>query len=480
MKNTVLYFLGYISIFVGISLIIPSIVSYYFNEPYTTLFIALGASVSIVGLVFRRLFKKPETVDFKAIILTVAFAWILTTFIGSLPYLMSGAIQSPVDAFFESMSGFTTTGATILTDIEVMPNSILFWRSLTHWIGGMGVILLIITILPSFGVQGMQLFQAEVSGGSINKKISPRIKKTAMLLWAIYIAITLIEIVLLMFGGLSLFDATIHTFGTVATGGFSSKNASIGFYDSPYVQYVIAIFMFLSGINFILYCRFVLGEKTVLFKNTEVRFYTLLILIFTGIITFDLWGKAYQGLEQAFRAALFQVTSVITTTGFITADFDKWSNLAKMLLFIAMFIGGCAGSTGSSIKVIRIYVVLKSTFIEIFRSLHPAAVKTIDVDGEVVPYETIRKIFRFFVAYILIFAIGSVIMSFFNLDIVSAMSATAATLGNVGPGLGLVGAVESYAFLPAAAKIVLSILMLIGRLEIFTVILLFSRAFWES
>ena len=480
MKNSLLYFLGHILTFIGISLFIPSIVSYYFNEPYTSLFIILSISVIVVGLVFKYLFKKSETVSFKTIILTVVFGWLLTAFIGSLPYLMSGTIQSPTDAFFESMSGFTTTGATILTDIEALPYSILFWRSLTHWLGGMGIILLVITILPSFGIQGMQLFQAEVSGGSINKKISPRIKKTAMLLWIIYLSITIIEIVLLLFGGLSLYDAAIHTFGTVATGGFSSKNASIGFYDNLYVQYVVIIFMFLSGINFILYCRFVLGEKLALFKNIEVRFYTLIVLIFTGIITFNLWGKVYQGLEQAFRNALFHVTSIITTTGFITADFDNWPNLARMLLFITMFIGACAGSTGSSIKVIRIYVVLKTSVIEILRSIHPGVVKNVYVEDDAIPHPTVRKIIRFFIIYLLIFALGSVIMSFFDLDMVSAMSATAATLGNVGPGLGLVGATESYAFLPAAAKIVLSILMLIGRLEIFTVILLFSRAFWES
>jgi trk system potassium uptake protein TrkH len=480
MRNTLLYFLGYISIFIGVSLLIPAIVSYYFNEPYTILFTALGTAVIVTGWIFRHLFKKPDSIGFKAIILTVVFGWIFTTFIGSLPYLMSGAIQSPVDAFFESMSGFTTTGATILNNIEALPYSILFWRSLTHWIGGMGIILLIITILPSFGIQGMQLFQAEVSGGSINKKVYPRIKKTAMLLWAIYISITIAEIILLFAGGLNLYDAAIHTFGTVATGGFSSKNASIGFYDNLYVQYVIITFMFLSGINFILYCRFILGERIALFKNTEAKFYTLIILVFTGIITFDLWGKVYHGFEQAFRYALFHVTSIITTTGYITADFDSWPSLAKMLLFVAMFIGACAGSTGSSIKVIRVYVVLKTVFIEMLRMVHPTAFKNVYVDNEVVNHKVVRNIVRFFVLYLLIFVLGSVIMSSFGLDIVSAMSATAATLGNVGPGLGLVGAVESYAFLPAAAKMILSVLMLIGRLEIFTVILLFSRAFWES
>ncbi|MFH0867727.1 MAG: TrkH family potassium uptake protein, partial [Candidatus Woesearchaeota archaeon] len=464
MKNTLLYFLGYVLTLIGISLFIPSIVSFYFNEPYTNLFITLGIIVSIVGLVLKHFFKKSDKASFKIIILTVVFGWILITTIGSLPYLMSGVVQNPADAFFESMSGFTTTGATILTDIEAVPYSVLFWRSLTHWIGGMGIILLIITILPSFGVQGAQLFQAEVSGGSINKKISPRIRKTAVLLWATYITITLVEIALLMFGGLSLYDAAIHSFGTVATGGFSSKNASIGFYGSPYVQYVIIVFMFLSGLNFILYCRFILGDRTALFKNTEARFYTLIILIFTGIITFDLWGKAYHTLEQAFRASLFQVTSIITTTGYITADFDKWSSLAKMLLFIAMFIGGCAGSTGSSIKVIRVYITLKTVFIELLRVVHPSAFKNVYIDGEMVNHKVIRNIVRFVVLYLVVFAIGSVVMSSFGLDMVSSMSAAAATLGNVGPGLGLVGAVETYAFLPAAAKVILSLLMLIGRL----------------
>lgn len=479
MRNTILYFLGYVSIFIGISLLIPSIISYYFKEPYTLLFVVLGASVSIIGIILKLSFKKSENIDFKVLVLTTALAWLLMTVIGSLPYLLSGAIKNPVDAFFESMAGFTTTGATILIDVEILPYSILFWRSLTHWIGGMGIILLIIAIIPSFGIQGMQLFQAEISGGSIHKKISPRIKKIAILLWAAYLLLTISEIVFLMFGGINLYDATVHSFSTVATGGFSSKNASIGFY-SPYVQYVIILFMFLSGINFILYCRFLLGDRLALFRNTEARFYTSVILLITGIITFNLWGKFYQSFEDAFRNALFQVTSIITTTGFTTSDFDTWPNLSKILLFFLMFVGGCAGSTTGSIKSIRVYVVLKSAINEIFRTLHPAAVKNTYIDGEAIPYETVRKMIRFFTIYLLIFVAGSIVMSSFNLDMVTAMSATATTLGNVGPGLGLVGAIEPYTFLPATAKIILSFFMLIGRLEIFTIILFFSRDFWES
>jgi len=285
---------------------------------------------------------------------------------------------------------------------------------------------------------------------------------------------------LLMLAGLNLYDAAIHTFGTVATGGFSSKNESIGFYDNIYVHYIVILFMFLSGINFILYCRFVLGERKVFFKNTELKFYSITILIFTAIIAFSLYKKVYLSLGETIRHSLFQVTSIITTTGYITADFDAWPNLAKMLLFAAMFIGGCAGSTGGSIKPIRIYVSLKSAITEIFRTLHPAAVKNIYVDKEPLSIEIIRKITRFFIAYILIFALGSVTLSFFNLDMVSAMSAAATTLGNVGPGLGLAGAIEPYTLFHPAAKLILSALMLIGRLEIFAIMLVFSPSFWRK
>jgi len=480
MKNTILHILGYILIFIGIALLIPALVSYFCRDGYILLFIALGSAAIISGLAIKYIFKRKESINFKTIILIVILGWILATSIGSLPYLVSGHVESPVDAFFESMSGFTTTGATILTDIEVLPYSLLFWRSFTHWLGGMGIILLIIAILPSFGIQGMRLFQAEVSGGSINQKISPRIKKIALTLWFVYLIITVMEIALLMGGGLNLYDASIHTFGTVATGGFSSKNTSIGFYDSLYIQYVIIIFMFLAGINFILYCRFILGDQRAIFKNKEVWVYAGIIMLFSTIITFNLWGKVYHGFEQAFRYALFQTTSIITTTGYVTADFDTWPNLAKMILFAAMFIGGCAGSTGSSVKVIRIYILVKSALIEFFRGIHPSAVKNINIEGRIIPQETIRKVVTFFFIYILIFFIGSIIMSFFNLDMISAMGATAATLGNVGPGFGLVGATQTYTFLPSIAKIILSSFMLLGRLEIFTLFIIFTPAFWKS
>lgn len=479
MRNTILHILGYVLIFIGIALLIPVAVSYFYHED-ASLFIILGMSVIITGLAIRHIFKREDSINFKTIILIVILGWIVTTCIGSLPYIFSGSIENPVDAFFESMSGFTTTGATILTDIEALPYSLLFWRSFTHWLGGMGIILLVIAILPSFGIQGMRLFQAEVSGGSINQKISPRIKKVAVTLWTVYLVLTGMEILLLMLGGLNLFDASVHTFGTVATGGFSSKNTSIGFYDSIYIQYVIIAFMFLAGINFILYCRFILGDRTAIAKNKEVWVYAGIILLFSAIITFDLWGKVYQGFEQAFRYALFHATSIVTTTGYIIADFDAWPSLAKMILFIGMFIGGCAGSTGSSVKVVRIYILVKSAFIGFFRAIHPSAVKNIYMEKEIIPHETIRKVMTFFVVYLFIFFVGSAIMSFFKLDMISAMSATAATLGNVGPGFGLIGATEPYTFLPSLAKIILSFFMLLGRLEIFTLFFIFTPAFWKS
>ncbi|MBU4502918.1 MAG: TrkH family potassium uptake protein, partial [Nanoarchaeota archaeon] len=308
-----------------------------------------------------------------------------------------------------------------------------------------------------------------------------RVKKTAMILWSVYLILTFAEIILLRIGGMNLFESAIHTFGTVATGGFSSMNASIGAYPSMFIQYVIIAFMFLAGINFILYCRFLLGERKAIIRNKEAKVYATIILVMTIILTLNLWWqKIYPNLEEAFRTAFFHITSIVTTTGYVTADFDAWPNMAKMLIFVAMFIGGCAGSTGSSIKVIRVYVLVKSAFIELFRSIHPSAVKNIYIEKEAIPQDTIRKIIGFFVVYLMIFFSGSLIMSFFNLDFISAITATAATLGNVGPGLGMVGATEPYTFLPSLAKLILCFFMLLGRLEIFTLFIIFTPAFWKS
>ncbi len=464
----------------GLFVMLPAVVSHAFHEPFSMLFVGIGSSVVLTGVLLASIFKKNETLNFKFVIIIVVLCWLLTVVIGAIPYLASGTISSPVDAVFESISGFTTTGATILDDIESVSKSVLFWRSLTHWIGGLGIILVIIAVLPSFGGQAMQLFQTEVSGGAINQKISPRIKKTAMLLVMVYTSITIAEIILLSLGGMNLYESVVHTFGTVAGGGFSVKNASIGYYHSPYIHYVVILFMILSAINFILYCRFVLGDRRVFFRNEEFKFYIFLILLFTTIVTFNIWGKVFTSFEQAFRSALFHVTSVMTTTGYITTDFDLWPSLSKMILFVAMFVGGCVGSTGSAIKVVRVYVLLKSVWLEVIRTIHPTIIKSISIENEVIPHKTVRKIIRFATIYVLVFVIGSVIMSSFNLDMVSAMTATATTLGNVGPGMNLVGATESYSFLPSAAKIVLSFLMMLGRLEIFTLIIIFYPEFWRS
>lgn len=459
---------------------IPGIVSFFHGESLTGLFMIIGFLVLIIGITLNIFFKKDRILTFKYVVITVLFGWLLISVIGALPYLISGYIPSFVDALFESISGFTTTGATILTNIEALPISLLFWRSLTHWLGGIGIILLIIAVLPSFGLQGTQLFQAEVSGGTINKRIQPRIKDTALLLLGIYTTLTVLEIVLLMIGGLNFIEATIHSFGTLATGGFSSYSSSIGHFASPFVHYVIILFMILAGANFILYCRFVLGQRGHFLKNEEFRLYLIIILIFTFVITRDLWGKVFFSFEEAFRMALFHVVSVMTTTGFVIVDFDLWPNVSKMFLFTLMFVGGCVGSTGSSIKVMRIYVLLKSVGVELLRIIHPMIVKNITIEDEVVPHKTVRKIVRFIMIYVFIFMLGSMIMSFFGLDMVSALSSTAATLGNVGPGFGLVGATESFAFLPPLAKIFLSFFMLLGRLELFTILVLLIPAFWKN
>jgi len=479
-KNSVIKLLSSVLICIGLFLHLPAFVSYHYHEPHTFLFIFLGACTLIAGVVIASVFKRSDSLDFKFIILTIVLGWLLTVLIGALPYVLSGAVTGPVDALFESTSGFTTTGATILTDIESMPLSILFWRSITHWLGGIGIIIIIIAFLPSFGTQSMQLFLTEVSGGPINQKISPRVKKTALLLLAVYLSLTILQTIVLCFGGMGLYESLVHSLSTISTGGFSSRNASIGHYSSAFIQYTVIFFMFLSGINFIFYCRFILGDRAAFVKNKEFRLYSVLLVLLTLIVTFDIWGKVYHSFESALRAALFQVTSIMTTTGFITADFDLWPNVSRNLLFFVMFTGGCVGSTTGSIKMVRVYVLLKTVWIELLRVVHPSIVKNISVEGDRIPHVIVRRIIRFICIYILTFCIGSTVMSFFGLDMVSAMSSTTATLGNIGPGMGLVGASESYFFLPPLAKLFLSFLMLLGRLEIITVIITFTQFFWKS
>lgn len=409
----------------------------------------------------------------------VTFGWIILSAFGSLPFLLSGSIASPTDAFFETMSGFTTTGSTILTDIEALPHGILFWRSLTHWIGGMGIIVLSIAILPFLGVGGMQLFKAEVPG-PIADKLTPRVTETAKILWGVYLIFTIIETGLLMFGGMTLFDALCHSFGTMATGGFSTKNASVGGYNSPFIDYVIIIFMFIAGTNFSLHYKLFRGKIREYWSSHEFRVFVYIVLAATFVISIDVYINMASSVEKSFRDTLFQVLAIITTTGFGSADYEKWSTSSQIILMILMFVGGMAGSTGGGIKVIRIYILAKFVFSEIVRLLHPQAIVSVKIGKTTIDRKTIMNIAGFFAVYMFITISSVLAMSFLGLELDTSIGTVIATINNIGPGIGTVGPTENFAHIPDIGKWLLSFLMLVGRLEVFTVIILLAPSFWRK
>ena len=408
--------------------------------------------------------------------LIVALAWIVVSLFGTLPFLISGAIPSYTDAFFETMSGFTTTGASILTDIESLPRNILFWRAMTHWIGGMGILVLTVAILPFLGIGGMQLLVAEMPGITPDK-LHPRITATAKRFWGIYVLFTIVEIGLLWAGEMGFFDSVCHAFATMATGGFSTKNDSItGF--NPYTQYVITFFMVMAGTNFTLHYLALHRKFDKVMKNQEFTVYIGIIAVVSLYISI---GLILQGtaVEQAVRDTLFTVVSILTTTGFVTADYLSWHSYLWMLVFALMFIGGSAGSTGGGMKVVRHLLLVKNSWTELKRTMHPNAVIPVKFNGKSVSQQIIFNVMAFFLIYVMIFGFGALLMSLIGHDFETSIGATIATLGNIGPGIGDVGPVDNYAFFSAPAKWFLSFLMLLGRLELFTVLIIFSPAFWK-
>jgi trk system potassium uptake protein TrkH len=408
----------------------------------------------------------------------VVFGWTLMAAFGALPFVLSRAIPSYTDAFFETMSGFSTTGASILNNVEALPHGLLFWRSLTHWIGGMGIIVLSLAILPYLGIGGMQLYKAEVPG-PIPDKLSPRIKETAKILWGVYLLISALETVLLMFGGMSLFDALCHTFGTVATGGFSTRNLSIAAFDSLYIEIVVMVFMVLAGTNFSLHYRVLKGDWKAYFRDREFLFYIKLLVFFTLVLTPIVFFSTTPHLGKALRSSVFQVISIVTTTGFCTDDFELWAEGGQLIILLLMFVGGCAASTGGSVKIIRIMLLFKHSVNEIKKVLHPNAYLPVRLGGRVVSEEVVTNILAFFLLYLLIFVFGTVAMALVGLDLITAISSVAATLGNVGPGLASVGPMNNYAEIPSVGKWLLSFFMMLGRLELYTVIVVLLPDFWE-
>lgn len=405
---------------------------------------------------------------------TVTVSWVLMSCAGALPYLLSGSIPNVVNALFESVSGFSTTGASILTDIEALPRSILFWRSLTHWIGGIGIIILVIIVMPSFKIGGYHLFTME---SSLQQKIRPKTRSIGFNLLTIYVSLTLLEIGFLLAGGMNLYESVCHSFGTIATGGFSPKNTGIAGY-SPYIQYVIAVFMLLAGVNFSLYFYLVHREYGKIRENQEFRFYLMMIgaigLIITGILFFKM-GKP---LEGAFREAFFQVISIITCTGFATADYLIWPTYGWVLLFMAMFLGGSTGSTSGSIKMAR-HLILWKNFRNIFRRMvHPNAILPIKINNRHLGDDANQAAITFIALYLIVFIIGSFLLTVAGADPVTSAGSVATCMAGIGPGLGTTGPVSNFAHLSDAAKLLLSALMLLGRLEIYTVLILFTRNYW--
>uniref|UniRef100_A0A7C4RST0 TrkH family potassium uptake protein n=1 Tax=Desulfatirhabdium butyrativorans TaxID=340467 RepID=A0A7C4RST0_9BACT len=473
--------IGALILCIGIGLFVPSAYALATGDSSLTALLQAVLVTLVLGLVLFLAFRRHEVpvLHHREGIAIVAIGWGMAGMVGALPFYFSGSCPSFVDAFFESVSGFTTTGASILTDIEAVPKGILLWRSLTHWLGGMGIIVLSLAILPFFGVGGMQLYKAEVPG-PVPDKLRPRIRDTAKDLWSVYILFSLIETLLLLLGGMDLFESLCHTFGTMATGGFSTRNASIGHYQSLYIDTVITVFMFLAGINFSLHYLLLTGKPAALWKDPECRFYMGITLFFIGLCTFSIYGERYDDLGSAFRYAAFQVISILTTTGYATADFELWPALPHLILLISMFLGACAGSTGGGMKCMRIILLLKQAYREMMHLIHPKMISPIKFGGKVVSDEVIRSVWGFFLLYLGVFLTASLLLAAMHVDLVTSMAAVAACLGNIGPGIGSVGPTENYAHLHDMAKWLLAVCMLLGRLEIYTIIVLFVPEFWKK
>ncbi|WP_242009244.1 TrkH family potassium uptake protein [Robertkochia solimangrovi] len=488
----ILHLMGLLLLFNGGFMLLAALISGIYNDG-ATLEISFAGILTLFLGVLMMFATRDHTKELKKRdgYMIVTLGWVVMSLSGMLPYLFTGAIPQVTNAFFETMSGYTTTGASILNDIEILPEGVLFWRSTTHWIGGMGIIVLAIAILPLLGIGGMQLFAAEAPGPSADK-LHPRITDTAKRLWFIYVGYTAAETVLLMLAGMNFFDAVNHAMATLSTGGFSTKNASIAYWnDNPLIQYIVILFMFLAGTNFVLSYFAFKGKFQKVFKDYEFRFYgllTLLVSIVAAVVIYlkadvpvsdyhpMVWGEA----ESAFRHSLFQVVSVITTTGFVSADFTNWTQFLTVLFFGLMFVGGSAGSTSGGVKVVRHLLMIKNGLLEFKRSLHPSAIIPVRYNQRMVSESIIFNILGFFILYMLMFIIGSMVLGFLGLDFESAIGGAASSLGNVGPAFGTLYPLANFDSLPILGKWWCSFLMLLGRLELFTVLILFTPFYWKK
>lgn len=458
-------------------LLLPALVGAIYQEKCAVYFLIPSVALALIYVIWGR--KKPEnsTIYGKEGMVVVACAWILWSLFGALPFRMSGYMTSYIDAFFETVSGFTTTGSTILADVEVLPQCMHFWRSFTHWIGGMGVLVFVMVLTSLDKKNSMYLIRAEVPGPEKDKLV-PKTMSTARILYGMYLALTIIEVVLLVLGGMNLFDSLIHSFGTAGTGGFSNYADSIGHFDSAYIDGVISLFMILFGVNFNLYFLLLLGEFKSVWKNEELRIYFGIIAAATAIITWNIHSQ-YSGLLHAFRYAVFQVGTIITTTGYATADYNLWPMLPQCILIALMVIGACASSTGGGIKVSRFMIAIKSIKREIKQMVHPKSVNLIWINGKKMGNDVIRSVFIYLMAYAGLAGISVLLISIDNFDFATTFSSVMATLNNIGPGIGAVGPTGSFAGFSALSKLVFCFDMLAGRLEIFPFLMLFTASAWR-
>ena len=464
------------------SLMIPSLLISFFERgiDFYPFLITIGVTL-LLGIILsinKKNKVKSHLISAKDGLAIVALGWLSISILGAIPLFLAKSTPTYIDAFFEIVSGFTTTGSSVIENVEILPKGILFWRSFTHWIGGMGILVFTIALLPALGIGGFQIYKAE-SPGPIAGKMAPRIKDTAKILYLTYLTITLLQVVLLIFGKMTIFDAFVHTFGTVGTGGFGIKAESVGAYKSSYIQMVIAVFMILSGVSFSLYYSIFRGKMRDIFKNEELRLYLGIVLFATIFIAINLYMTNYAKLLTSLRDSFFQVASIITTTGYSTADFDLWPSFSKGILVILMLVGGSAGSTAGGIKVIRILVMFKLIKREILKIFHPRAIIPVKNDGHVISNEVVAGIYSFIALYFVIFAMGTLLITLEGVDIVTASSSVIATLSNIGPGLSLVGPTRNFGLYSDASKLLLSLLMLLGRLELFTIIALLAPKNWR-
>lgn len=495
----VFYTLGNLLIFLAAAMLVPLLIALYYRsangESDLGAFIFAFVMTLAVGVLLRLTTKSKQELGNKEGFAIVALGWAVCALFGCLPYLFHGVFAAEgrnwlaefLFCYFESMSGFSTTGATVLIDIESLEHATLFWRSLTHWLGGMGIVVLALAILPMLGVGGMQLFRAEVPGPQ-KDRLTPRIAQTAKLLWGVYVLLSIVETTLLWLGKMPLFDALCHTFGTMATGGFSTQNLSIGQYNNTYFDTVLIVFMFLAGVNFSLHYRALRGNFKSYIQDTEFRFYCFMLLLCTGLIVWNTMtarggeseAVVYESFGTSLRHSTFQVVSIMTTTGYGTADFEKWPGLSQFILVVLMFFGGCAGSTGGGMKQVRLLLLIKQGYTETKRLILPHAVLPVKLGAQVVPPEVMKNILSFFFIFIGILAVVTCMMAALGMDLISAAASTIATMGNIGPGLGAVGPIDNYAHIPTLGKFILSFCMLLGRLELYTVLVLFAPELWRK